>query len=96
MNRPQDALAAFEEARRVGQALLTSEPRHPQYRSNVARSQSSIGNAQSALGRRTAACAAWREAFGVYSGLDRDGKLRDEERYDLEGLRTRLASCPGQ
>ena len=77
----------------MSEALLATEPRHPPYRSNMARSQQSIGNAESALGRRDAACAAWREGFRVYFGLDQDGKLREEERDHFEELRTRLASC---
>jgi non-specific serine/threonine protein kinase/serine/threonine-protein kinase len=93
MRQPREALAAFEQARGVGEALLATEPRSPQYRSNVARSQQGIGNAESALGRRNAACAAWREGFRVYAGLDQDGKLREDERDDFEEMRTRVASC---
>ena len=95
MRQPREALAAYEQALGVGQALLATEPRSPQYRSNVARSQYSIGNAQTELGRHQAACMPWREALQLYSGLDREGKLRDEERRFVEDLRTRLASCPG-
>lgn len=43
--------------------------------------------------RRNAACAAWREGLRVYSGLDQDGKLREDERDDFEEMRTRVASC---
>jgi len=93
MNRAIDALPAFEQARRVSEALLAVEPRHPQYRSNVAGSQHSVGDAESALNRRTAACAAWREGFRIYSGLEQEGKLRETERDDFEELRIRLTSC---
>jgi hypothetical protein len=94
MNRPLDALAAYTEAKGISEKLLVSLPGHPQYRSNLATSQFGVGDAESGLGRRVNACAAWRAASTLLADLDREGKLRDAEKRDVDELRTRLASCP--
>ena len=96
MRQPREALAAYEQALGVGQALLATEPRSPQYRSNVAKiSAASATPKRSWGGIRRPACPGAKRCSGN-SGLDREGKLRDEERRFVEDLRTRLASCPGE
>ena len=94
MRQPREALAAYEQALGVGQALLATEPRSPQYRSNVARSQQHRQR-RNGVGAASGGLHALARSVQRYSGLDRDGKLRDEERRFVEDLRTRLASCPG-
>ena len=93
-DRPSDALSAYTEARRISEMLLAAKPAHPQYRSNLATSEYGIGEAESAVGRRANACAAWRSASRLFDDLDREGMLRSSERWYIEKLRARQASCP--
>lgn len=93
LNRPADALPAYQDAARVGGALLLKQPNHPQFMSNVAIAGTGVGDAASALGRTAEACAGWREASGVYAALDRDGRLRADERKTFESVQQRLGSC---
>jgi len=93
VQKPGEALHAYQEGVRASQALQARDPQHPQFRSNLAWSESGVGDAESALGHKRQACAAWRDAFTIYSQMDRDGQLRPNERPAMEELRRRLANC---
>jgi eukaryotic-like serine/threonine-protein kinase len=93
LNRPADAMLAYQEAARIGRALLLRQPNHPQFMSNLAVAQAGLGDAAAALRRTAEACAARREASGVYAGLDRQGRLRADERKAFESVQRQLVSC---
>jgi tetratricopeptide (TPR) repeat protein len=93
LNRPADALPAYQEAARIGRALLLRQPNLPQFMSNLAVAQAGVGDAAAALQRTAEACAAWREVSAVYAGLDRQGRLRADERKTFEIVQQQLVSC---
>ena len=80
-------------ALRTSQSLRARDPNHPQFRSNLATSQSGVGDAESAPGNTRQACAAWQGALSVYGQMERDGQLRSSERPVMEELRQRVAKC---
>jgi eukaryotic-like serine/threonine-protein kinase len=95
LRKPREALEAYGESKRLSEKLLAGAPGHPQYRSNLAKSQYGVGEAEQALGHAHAACAAWHAASTVFGNLKTEGKLRTDETRMVEELRTRLASCSG-